>query len=66
LIGREFIAGDPCALVLGDNIFYGHGLPTLIERAGQRTAGATVFGYFVQNPRPTAWPSCPTTGACWA
>jgi glucose-1-phosphate thymidylyltransferase len=50
LIGREFIAGDPCALVLGDNIFYGHGLPTLIERAGQRTTGATVFGYFVQNP----------------
>jgi glucose-1-phosphate thymidylyltransferase len=50
LIGREFIAGDPCALVLGDNIFYGHGLPTLIERAGQRATGATVFGYFVQNP----------------
>lgn len=50
LIGREFIDGDPCALVLGDNIFYGHGLPTLIERAGQRTTGATVFGYFVQNP----------------
>jgi glucose-1-phosphate thymidylyltransferase len=50
LIGREFIAGDPCALVLGDNIFYGHGLPTLIKRAGQRTEGATVFGYFVQNP----------------
>jgi glucose-1-phosphate thymidylyltransferase len=50
LIGREFIAGDPCALVLGDNIFYGHGLPTLIRHAGQRTVGATVFGYFVQNP----------------
>jgi glucose-1-phosphate thymidylyltransferase len=50
LIGREFIAGDPCALVLGDNIFYGHGLPSLIKKAGQRAAGATVFGYFVQNP----------------
>jgi glucose-1-phosphate thymidylyltransferase len=50
LIGREFIAGDPCALVLGDNIFYGHGLPTLIKKATQRTTGATVFGYFVQNP----------------
>jgi len=50
LIGREFIAGDPCALVLGDNIFYGHGLTDLIERAGQRATGATVFGYFVQNP----------------
>jgi len=50
LIGRDFIAGEPCALVLGDNIFYGHGLPTLIKKAAQRTSGATVFGYFVQNP----------------
>ncbi len=50
LIGREFIAGEPCALVLGDNIFYGHGLPSLIKKAGQRATGATVFGYFVQNP----------------
>ena len=50
LIGREFIAGDPCALVLGDNIFYGHGLPTLIEKGTERKVGATVFGYFVQNP----------------
>jgi glucose-1-phosphate thymidylyltransferase len=50
LIGRDFIAGDPCALVLGDNIFYGHGLPDLIEKGTQRGAGATVFGYFVQNP----------------
>jgi glucose-1-phosphate thymidylyltransferase len=50
LIGREFIAGDPCALVLGDNIFYGHGLPSLFGKVVQRKAGATVFGYFVQNP----------------
>jgi glucose-1-phosphate thymidylyltransferase len=50
LIGREFIAGDPCALVLGDNIFYGHGLPTLMKKATQRKVGASVFGYFVQNP----------------
>jgi glucose-1-phosphate thymidylyltransferase len=50
LIGRDFIAGEPCALVLGDNIFYGHGLPTLIKKAAERTSGATVFGYFVQNP----------------
>ncbi|HEY5283533.1 MAG TPA: glucose-1-phosphate thymidylyltransferase RfbA [Polyangia bacterium] len=50
LIGRDFIAGEPCALVLGDNIFYGHGLPDLIEKGTQRGAGATVFGYFVQNP----------------
>jgi glucose-1-phosphate thymidylyltransferase len=50
LIGRDFIAGDPCALVLGDNIFYGHGLPSLFEKVGDRETGATVFGYFVQNP----------------
>jgi glucose-1-phosphate thymidylyltransferase len=50
LIGKKFIAGDPCALVLGDNIFYGHGLPSLFEKVAERTRGATVFGYFVQNP----------------
>jgi glucose-1-phosphate thymidylyltransferase len=50
LIGRDFIAGSPCALVLGDNIFYGHGLPQLFQKVAQRETGATVFGYFVQNP----------------
>jgi len=50
IIGRDFIAGDPCALVLGDNIFYGHGLPSQMKLAAERTSGATVFGYFVQNP----------------
>jgi glucose-1-phosphate thymidylyltransferase len=50
LIGREFIAGSPCALVLGDNIFYGHGLPQLFQKVALRQSGATVFGYFVQNP----------------
>jgi glucose-1-phosphate thymidylyltransferase len=50
LIGREFIAGSPCALVLGDNIFYGHGLGGLFKKVAQRKQGATVFGYFVQNP----------------
>lgn len=50
IIGRDFIAGDPCALVLGDNIFYGHGLRGLVEAAAQRDKGATVFGYYVQNP----------------
>ncbi len=50
LIGKKFIAGDPCALVLGDNVFYGHGLPSLFEKVAERTRGATVFGYFVQNP----------------
>ena len=51
LIGREFIAGDPCALVLGDNIFYGHGLQGLVEDVATREAGATVFGYYVSNPQ---------------
>ncbi len=50
LIGRDFIAGQPCALVLGDNIFYGHGLRGLFEKVAQRKSGATVFGYFVQSP----------------
>jgi glucose-1-phosphate thymidylyltransferase len=50
LIGREFIAGDPCALVLGDNIFYGHGVSGQLEAAAQRAQGATVFGYYVSNP----------------
>jgi len=50
LIGRDFVAGDPCALVLGDNIFYGHGVSGQLQTAAQRTLGATVFGYYVANP----------------
>jgi glucose-1-phosphate thymidylyltransferase len=50
LIGREFIAGKPCALVLGDNIFHGHGLTELVQNAARHTAGATVFGYYVRDP----------------
>jgi glucose-1-phosphate thymidylyltransferase len=50
LIGREFIAGDPCALVLGDNIFYGHGISGQLDAAAKRERGATVFGYYVVNP----------------
>ena len=50
LIGEEFVAGDPVALVLGDNIFYGHGLPEQLRAATQQTSGATVFAYHVDDP----------------
>ncbi len=49
-IGADFINGNPSALILGDNIFYGHGLPELLSRAQARTHGATVFGYHVSDP----------------
>jgi glucose-1-phosphate thymidylyltransferase len=50
LIGREFVAGQPSCLVLGDNIFYGHGLVDMLKRASAREQGATVFGYWVRDP----------------
>jgi glucose-1-phosphate thymidylyltransferase len=50
LIGRKFIGNDSCALVLGDNIFYGHGLSEMLQRAARRPQGATVFGYQVKDP----------------
>jgi glucose-1-phosphate thymidylyltransferase len=50
LIGQDFVAGAPSALVLGDNIFYGHGLQALLNRADKRDKGATIFGYWVKNP----------------
>ena len=50
VIGREFLAGGPSCLVLGDNIFYGHGLTELLQRANTRHEGATVFGYWVRDP----------------
>ena len=50
ILGREFIGGGASCLVLGDNIFYGHDLSRTLERAAARDAGATIFGYHVQNP----------------
>ncbi|MEL7547721.1 MAG: glucose-1-phosphate thymidylyltransferase RfbA [Pseudomonadota bacterium] len=50
LIGADFIAGEPCALVLGDNIFYGAHLGEICQSAAGRTTGATVFGYRVSDP----------------
>ena len=50
IIGEEFIGGDTCALILGDNIFYGHDLGKQLEQASAKTDGATVFAYHVQDP----------------
>ena len=50
LIGREFVGTDSVCLVLGDNIFYGHGLTEQLQRAAAHGTGATVFGYYVQDP----------------
>ena len=50
IIGEEFIGDDCCALILGDNIFYGHDLPKELEIAMQRQSGATVFAYHVTDP----------------
>lgn len=51
IIGEHFIAGDPSALVLGDNIFYSHHFTDMLEAAAAREQGATVFGYHVDDPR---------------
>lgn len=50
LIGEEFINGDSCALILGDNLFFGHGLSESLQRAAQREQGGTVFAYPVSDP----------------
>ena len=50
IIGEKFVSGHPSALVLGDNIFHGHGLTELLQQADKRKAGATVFGYHVADP----------------
>ena len=50
LVGREFIAGEPVCLILGDNIFFGHGLPAQLRNAAQLTQGALIFAYPVRDP----------------
>ncbi|RME95760.1 MAG: glucose-1-phosphate thymidylyltransferase, partial [Alphaproteobacteria bacterium] len=50
VLAEDFLAGAPSAMVLGDNIFFGHGLPKLMARADARTTGGTVFGYHVADP----------------
>jgi glucose-1-phosphate thymidylyltransferase len=50
IVGRDFVGSDSVALILGDNIFYGHGLPELLSKAVARPSGATIFGYSVKDP----------------
>ena len=51
LIGADFVAGRPCCLILGDNLFYGHGFRGTLERVSAQESGATVFGYWVRDPQ---------------
>jgi glucose-1-phosphate thymidylyltransferase len=51
LIGKDFLDGQPACLILGDNIFYGMGLPKALQQAAARTEGATVFAYYVKDPQ---------------
>jgi len=50
ILGRSFVGKDPVAMILGDNVYYGHGLPTLLPEVAKKTKGATVFGYRVSDP----------------
>jgi glucose-1-phosphate thymidylyltransferase len=50
LIGEDFVAGEPSALILGDNLFYGHGLPELLRAASCNSRGASIFAYHVKDP----------------
>ena len=50
IIGRDFIGDDGCCLILGDNVFYGHGMGEMMQRAREQKSGATIFGYWVKDP----------------
>jgi glucose-1-phosphate thymidylyltransferase len=50
IIGKEFLAGGPACLILGDNIFYSYGLSAILRKAAAKTSGATIFGYWVKDP----------------
>jgi glucose-1-phosphate thymidylyltransferase len=62
IIGAQFVEGGPSALILGDNIFFGHGLPVLLANARSRTTGATVFAYQVSDPERYGVVSFDTSG----
>ena len=62
IIGESFIGSDGCALVLGDNIFYGANLARLLQRAPARESGATVFAYYVRDPKRYGVVECDKTG----
>jgi glucose-1-phosphate thymidylyltransferase len=51
VIAAEFLAGDPCCLVLGDNVFYGHGMSQILRRADEQATGATIFAFRVDDPQ---------------
>ncbi len=50
IIGRDFLGGEPSCLILGDNIFYGHGFPELLRKGAETDAGASIFAYWVADP----------------
>lgn len=62
LIGEAYLSGGPSSLILGDNIFYGHGIPEVLSRASARVSGATVFGYYVSDPERYGVVSFDTAG----
>jgi glucose-1-phosphate thymidylyltransferase len=51
VVGADFARGEPCALIFGDNLFYGHGLTSMLAQAGTLTEGALIFAYYVQDPQ---------------